>query len=533
VENFITENTETAETTVETTVETANPSVNNNDSVQEIVILDGFKKLKGKLKTSDCGLYPMNKIIKGENIRDEAKLIKSLPPLMESIAKHGIRTPLEINTNGKLIDGFCRYACAIKLGLSEVPVIVINIPDSEIPFHQFTTMLRTGIDESEKGKAVFTYTLLNPEIKQVRIAEMFSVSTEFVSRASRVIAKGDVITKAVTSGITSPTTAWSIVDNSNDKNFIHAENLLFDKLNALEDETEENKLAKPVKPITLKTINAELVKAGLDPINKETKTVKEESPKAFDKGKVIEFIETLDGKINGDLVTLSGAVSLEVWQYIQSVIARNKKFNCTTITVRDIENELDLYNEYTQNGECFVQVEVNEYISFNPLLAEYGLTLAVENQLERVKVSKSQLNSVVNKIQMDVTIVNQLKFQQPIEQTKKTRTKKNKAITPIPELTTEVTEEIEADIQASILNSLDTLDNQEPDSITESESLNVETETETETELEETAATQPETESESESAIDENIEDEFTDLIYETLEIEPEFEEDLEIEINF
>jgi hypothetical protein len=44
VENFITENTETAETTAETS-ETASPSIDNNDSVQEIVNLDGFKKL--------------------------------------------------------------------------------------------------------------------------------------------------------------------------------------------------------------------------------------------------------------------------------------------------------------------------------------------------------------------------------------------------------------------------------------------------------------------------------------------------------
>lgn len=513
MENFITDTTETVSSDTTETTET---------TVQEIPNLNGFKKLKGKLKVSDCCLLPVSKVKSGANIRNEVKLVKSLPPLLESISKNGINTPLQVNLDGTLIDGFRRFACASKLELTEVPVLVIDIPDSEIPFYQFLTMEREGIDESERGVAVFTYTLLNPTLVQARIAEKFGVSTEFVSRASRVIAKGDIITKAVTSGVTSPTTAWSIVDCSNEKNFEHAENILFDKLNALEDETEENKPVKPVKPVTLKTINAELLKAGLEPINKETKAVKEESPKAFDKQKVIEFIEILEGKIDGELVTLSGAVSLEVWQYIQSIIVKNKKFNCETITVRDIEDLLDLYTEHTQNGECFIQVESTEYISFNPLLAEYGLTLEIENQLERVKVSKSQLSAVVNKIQMDVTIINQVKFQQPTEQPKKTRAKKSKATAP--ELPTEVTEEFEADIQASILNSLDNLDSLE----TTQTVINLDTKP--------TLINIPDEVTviiavKDESQDDADIEDDFKDLIFETPE--QEFEDELEIEVGF
>jgi ParB-like chromosome segregation protein Spo0J len=505
MENFTPDTAETVTVSSETT----------DTAVQEIPNLNGFKKLKGKLKVSDCGLFPVSKIKLGTNIRNEAKLVKSLPELLDSIVKNGINTPLEINPDGTLIDGFRRFACASKLQLTEVPVRVIDIPEDQIPFHQFLTFTaRENIDESERGMAVFTYTLLNPNLAQVRIAEKFGVSTEFVSRASRVISKGETITKAVVSGVVSPTTAWSIVDNSNEKNFDHAENLLFDKLNALEDETDETKPVKPIKPVTLKTINNELLKAGLEPINKETKIKeKDESPKAFDKAKVIEFIGTLNGSIDGDIVNLTGAVSLEVWQYIQSIIATNKKFNCETIIVRDIEDLLDLYTEHTQNGECFIQVDSNEYISFNPLLAEYGLLLEVENQLERVKVSKHQLNGVISKIQMDVTVINQLKFQQPAQdQPKKKRTKKSKTVV-TPELPVEVAEEFEADIQASILNSLDKLDNEtEINQVIEPETVTVEETTTTD---------------------DEDSDSDFTNLIFEGVEIEPEFEDDLEIEVGF
>jgi hypothetical protein len=496
--------------TVETTVQ---------DTVQDLINVGGFKKLKGKLKVSDCGLYSLSKITKGENIRDENNLIKSLPPLMSSIARGGIHTPLEVNTEGKLIDGFCRYACAIELGLENVPVLVIDIPDSEIPFHQFTTMIRSGISEAEKSKAVFSYTLKNPEIKQARVAEKFNVSTELVSRAARVIAKGETITKAVTNGIVSPTTAWSIVDNSNDKNFDHVEDLLLDRLNTNNNETEDIKMVKPNRPVTLKTLNSELVKAGLEPINKETK-VNEESIKVFDKAKVIEFLETLSGEVSGDLVTISNVVGLDVWQYIQSLIIRNKKFECETHVVREIKDELETYIQYAEKGECFIQINNNEYISFNPLLAEHGLILEIENQLERVKVSKTQLNSVINKIHNNVTILNQLKFQQS-QELKKKRAKKVKSNNTTMDLTEEFTEELESNIQTSILNSLDSLEAAELSQENDTEILNIQPKELTEINVNNS----------SDNEQQEELEEEFKDLIYE--EVEPSFDDDAEIEINF
>lgn len=517
MENFTT-TTEKTDLTAEVTQDTQLTDAETNN-----YILNGFKKLK-KLKVSDCGLYPVAKINKGSNIRNENKLVKSLPPLLQSIADNGISTPLQINLEGTLIDGFRRYACAIKLELIEVPVLVIDIPDSEIPFYQYLTMEREGIDESERGVAVFNYTLLNPELIQLDIAKKFSVSPEFVSRAARIIQKGEIIIESVVKGVITPTTAWNIVDNAIESNFLQVEDILEDKLNAISI-AEENPEGdtKPVKSVTLKTLNQELTKAGLQPINKETK-VKEQTPKAFDKEKVLSFLECLELKNQGEFAVITGVINIEIWEYIQSLIAKNKKFNITTITVRDIEDELSAYTDNTQNGECFLQTSSNEYTSFNPLLAEYGLPLIVENQLEKIKVSKSQLNSIVTKIQMDVTIINVAKYK--ITETrgrKKTKINEVSAET----LSPEDVVEFEADIQTGILHSLE---------------QTYQTETKT-TELQPEVINIPDERTEvtvlGESQVEDNIDTgeelKFTDLIFDTNSDTDEemFSDDDVIEIKF
>jgi hypothetical protein len=48
---------------------------------------------------------------------------EAITSLLESIRQHGIKVPLAITENGIIIDGHRRYACAVKLGLSTVPVV--------------------------------------------------------------------------------------------------------------------------------------------------------------------------------------------------------------------------------------------------------------------------------------------------------------------------------------------------------------------------------------------------------------------------
>jgi hypothetical protein len=450
MENF-TDGTDTMVNDIDTSVESVAESSETTIPVFEM----GLKKLK-KLKVSECGLYPIQKIIKGQNIRNEAKLVKSLPALLESIASNGISTPLLINQNAILIDGFRRYACATQLNIEEIPVSVIDIKDEEIPFYQFLTMEREGIDDSERGLAVFNYTLLNPSLVQGVIAKKFNVSIELVSRATRIAAKGEVMVDGVQSGLITPSTAYNIIERASDEKFIHVENLLQDKLNEIntstEEDAEESKVIKPVKPITLKTLNNELTKLGVEPITREDKA-KEKAPKVFDKDKVLSFLECLEANTTENVVNVTATVDIETWNYIKDLLAASKKFNLTTISVRDVEDELSLYSEYSVNGECFIQVEQSKYVSFNSLLAEYGYPLTVENQLERVTVSAGQLNGLISKIQNDVTIINVTKYQT----TSNRGRKKAKATTPVEsvELTPENSAEYETDIQAGILKSLE------------------------------------------------------------------------------
>lgn len=56
---------------------------------------------------------------------------KILDHLIKEIQRAGFLQPILINQNGIIIDGEHRYKAAQKAGLTEVPVITINIPEHE------------------------------------------------------------------------------------------------------------------------------------------------------------------------------------------------------------------------------------------------------------------------------------------------------------------------------------------------------------------------------------------------------------------
>ncbi len=49
--------------------------------------------------------------------------------LLQSIRKNGILTPLMLSGGLRVIDGGCRLACALKLGIGRVPCVVLSGPE--------------------------------------------------------------------------------------------------------------------------------------------------------------------------------------------------------------------------------------------------------------------------------------------------------------------------------------------------------------------------------------------------------------------
>ena len=73
-----------------------------------------------EIPVDDLTPHPDNERIYGDPVDDE---------LVNSVRRLGILEPLLINTDGRIISGFCRWQAAQRLGLSMVPTRTFDSED--------------------------------------------------------------------------------------------------------------------------------------------------------------------------------------------------------------------------------------------------------------------------------------------------------------------------------------------------------------------------------------------------------------------
>lgn len=132
-------------------------------------------------------------INKGTNIRSENNVIKTAGDLRISILENGIVSPLIVNNDFVLLDGYRRLYCLeeiIKQNPNfpkEVPVIKIDVKEKEIPLFQYLTTQRLGITTKEETTALYNFALRNPGLTDLEIGQKFNKTSQAVGRITSTI----------------------------------------------------------------------------------------------------------------------------------------------------------------------------------------------------------------------------------------------------------------------------------------------------------------------------------------------------------
>ena len=111
------------------------------------------------------------------------KLYSNIDSLAESIVKYGMFTPILINENNELLAGGRRYQAAKKLGLPQVPVLVISadlLRAKELEFEE--NVQREDFTWQERVDAI-------AELRDLRIAVLGQASTAGQGYSVRKLAK--------------------------------------------------------------------------------------------------------------------------------------------------------------------------------------------------------------------------------------------------------------------------------------------------------------------------------------------------------
>ncbi len=119
----------------------------------------------------------IDKLIVDGNIRDD---FGDLTELTASIKEQGVRTPIQLNVQNILIDGFRRLAAAKAAGLTEIPYFVNNEVDKT------TSQILAGIFQKnlnpvEEGKAYKKY-MLEEKISRESLAKRISKTVEYIDK---------------------------------------------------------------------------------------------------------------------------------------------------------------------------------------------------------------------------------------------------------------------------------------------------------------------------------------------------------------
>ena len=90
-----------------------------------------FSDLEKLIRTAKIELWPIDQLrLEARNLRRHSP--RKLAALIRAIATFGVFVPIVVDQAGKVLSGRARVACAIELGLRDIPVIVVShLTDAE------------------------------------------------------------------------------------------------------------------------------------------------------------------------------------------------------------------------------------------------------------------------------------------------------------------------------------------------------------------------------------------------------------------
>jgi ParB-like chromosome segregation protein Spo0J len=90
-----------------------------------------FSDLENLIRTAKIEHWPVDQLrLQARNLRRHSP--RKLAALIRAIRTFGVLVPIVVDQTGKVLSGRARLACAIELGLSEMPVIVVShLTDAE------------------------------------------------------------------------------------------------------------------------------------------------------------------------------------------------------------------------------------------------------------------------------------------------------------------------------------------------------------------------------------------------------------------
>jgi hypothetical protein len=141
--------------------------------------------------------------------------------LKDSLQTNGLRNPIVVNRDFKVLDGYRRLHHLLMLvtegviiASHPVKVLIVDIPDSQIAYYQYLTGIEKGHNEEEKQIAIFKFLQDNPDVSDREVARKFAVSNTAVSDISKVIDAAPSLVPRLLSRQINRTSAIKIVESA-------------------------------------------------------------------------------------------------------------------------------------------------------------------------------------------------------------------------------------------------------------------------------------------------------------------------------
>jgi hypothetical protein len=186
----------------------------SSKAVNKFIDIESLPALPKKLDSKHIGKTfraNLEDIVKSFNIRLE-KNTNNVSDIAENIAANGFNNYLIINLNKLLCDGNRRYKVAETLKLTQLPVIVQNIPEDELPLYQFNTAQRKNFSPVEISRGITEYHKRNPEVSLRSLGTLFGVTHITALKATVLHRVSPTLSDLVSNGYLSQNAALSIVD---------------------------------------------------------------------------------------------------------------------------------------------------------------------------------------------------------------------------------------------------------------------------------------------------------------------------------
>lgn len=159
---------------------------------------------------SEATQIPIEQITAGENIRTE---LGDLTELESTIAEHGILVPLGVRKLGEdsfhLEYGFRRFACALRLGLRTVPVVLVPAGSNPIAVNVIENLQRKDLTPMEEAVGM-QQLQLSLELSSDQVGAMVGKSGAHVRDRLSLLTAHDDVQTAVRAGTVSTAAATEL-----------------------------------------------------------------------------------------------------------------------------------------------------------------------------------------------------------------------------------------------------------------------------------------------------------------------------------